>query len=127
MWVPERVWEQSLTGDLADAGVRYTLLDDFHFKNAGLTEEELSSIEKALERIPRLIKKYYDLLVEQDKVLQDLMRELESDEYKNALETVSRIQSGADALSGLDMDEFDIEEGKHAYIFRVPVMRDTLH
>jgi alpha-amylase len=41
MWVPERVWEQSLTSDLADAGIRYTLLDDFHFKNAGLVEDEL--------------------------------------------------------------------------------------
>lgn len=41
MWIPERVWEQSLTGDLADANVRYTLLDDFHFKNAGLSEDEL--------------------------------------------------------------------------------------
>jgi alpha-amylase len=41
MWIPERVWEQSLTSDLADAGVRYTLLDDFHFKNAGLNEDEL--------------------------------------------------------------------------------------
>ena len=41
MWMPERVWEQSLTSDLADAGVRYTLLDDFHFKNAGLDEDQL--------------------------------------------------------------------------------------
>ena len=41
MWMPERVWEQSLTSDLAEAGVRYTLLDDFHFKNAGLGEDEL--------------------------------------------------------------------------------------
>jgi alpha-amylase len=41
MWMPERVWEQSLTNDLVDAGVRYTLLDDFHFKNAGLEEHEL--------------------------------------------------------------------------------------
>ncbi len=41
MWIPERVWEQSLTSDLANAGVRYTLLDDFHFKNAGLGEDEL--------------------------------------------------------------------------------------
>ncbi len=41
MWVPERVWEQSLTRDLASAGVQYTLLDDFHFKNAGLTEDVL--------------------------------------------------------------------------------------
>ncbi|MEX2173406.1 MAG: alpha-amylase/4-alpha-glucanotransferase domain-containing protein [Pirellulaceae bacterium] len=41
MWMPERVWEQSLTGDLAAAGIRYTVLDDFHFKNAGLIEEQL--------------------------------------------------------------------------------------
>jgi alpha-amylase len=43
MWVPERVWEQSLTRDLVDAGARYTVLDDFHFKNAGLAEERLFS------------------------------------------------------------------------------------
>lgn len=41
MWVPERVWEQSFTADIVEAGIRYTVLDDFHFKNAGLTEEQL--------------------------------------------------------------------------------------
>jgi alpha-amylase len=41
MWMPERVWEQSLTGDLAGAGVKYTVLDDYHFKNAGLIDEQL--------------------------------------------------------------------------------------
>ena len=41
MWMPERVWEQSMTSDLVEAGIGYTILDDFHFKNAGLTQEEL--------------------------------------------------------------------------------------
>jgi 4-alpha-glucanotransferase len=41
MWMPERVWEQSLTSDVAAAGIKYTILDDFHFKNAGLTDEQL--------------------------------------------------------------------------------------
>jgi len=41
MWMPERVWEQPLTSDLADAGIRYTMLDDTHFKHAGLRQEEL--------------------------------------------------------------------------------------
>jgi alpha-amylase len=41
MWVPERVWEQMLTGDLQRAGIQYTVLDDFHFRNAGLTDEQL--------------------------------------------------------------------------------------
>jgi len=40
-WIPERVWEQSMTSDLVDAGIRYTMLDDFHFKNAGLSEDQL--------------------------------------------------------------------------------------
>ena len=39
--MPERVWEQSLTSDLVRAGMEYTVLDDFHFKNAGLEEHQL--------------------------------------------------------------------------------------
>jgi len=42
MWVPERVWEQSFTKDIAAAGVEYTVLDDYHFKAAGLGEEQLN-------------------------------------------------------------------------------------
>ena len=41
LWVAERVWEQSFTRDLVDAGIEYTVLDDFHFKCAGLTESQL--------------------------------------------------------------------------------------
>jgi len=41
MWMPERVWEQSLTPDVVRAGMVYTLLDDSHFKKAGLDEEQL--------------------------------------------------------------------------------------
>ena len=43
MWMPERVWESSLTADVAAAGMRYTVLDDFHFKAAGHSDEELTS------------------------------------------------------------------------------------
>lgn len=41
MWIPERVWEPSLARDLADAGIEYTILDDFHFRNAGLLDDQL--------------------------------------------------------------------------------------
>jgi len=43
MWVPERVWEQSFTRDIVEAGIEYTILDDSHFRSAGLTSEELTS------------------------------------------------------------------------------------
>ncbi len=42
MWIPERVWEPSLVSDLADANVQYTILDDYHFCCAGLSQEELN-------------------------------------------------------------------------------------
>lgn len=41
MWIPERVWEQQLASDLREAEIEYTLLDDFHFKNAGLNDDQL--------------------------------------------------------------------------------------
>ncbi len=41
MWMPERVWEQPLTADISEAGIQYTILDDFHFKNAGIAQEDL--------------------------------------------------------------------------------------
>jgi 4-alpha-glucanotransferase len=41
MWMPERVWETSLTADIVQAGIAYTVLDDYHFKAAGWSEESL--------------------------------------------------------------------------------------
>lgn len=41
MWIPERVWEQSFASDIAEAGLEYTLLDDTHFRNAGLSGDRL--------------------------------------------------------------------------------------
>ncbi len=41
MWMPERVWEQSCVRDLVQAGMEFTILDDYHFKKAGLSEKKL--------------------------------------------------------------------------------------
>lgn len=41
MWMPERVWEPSYVRDLTQAGMEFTVLDDYHFKKAGLPEEKL--------------------------------------------------------------------------------------
>jgi alpha-amylase len=34
MWLAERVWEQHLASALVEAGIEYTVLDDFHFQRA---------------------------------------------------------------------------------------------
>ncbi|HLG29216.1 MAG TPA: alpha-amylase/4-alpha-glucanotransferase domain-containing protein [Candidatus Brocadiales bacterium] len=41
IWLAERVWEQSLTKTLAISGVEYTVVDDSHFKSAGMEEDQL--------------------------------------------------------------------------------------
>lgn len=42
LWLPERVWEQSLVSDLARADIAYTILDDCHFRSAGLVDHQLT-------------------------------------------------------------------------------------
>ncbi len=41
IWVPERVWEQNLVSDIADAGSEYTVLDDLHFRQAGVEDGQM--------------------------------------------------------------------------------------
>jgi 4-alpha-glucanotransferase len=41
MWVAERVWEQHLVSAIADAGIEYTVLDDFHFELAGCKVDDI--------------------------------------------------------------------------------------
>src|SRR6185436_16197707 len=40
LWLAERVWEPQLTKPLAEAGVEYVVVDDAHFKSAGLREDQ---------------------------------------------------------------------------------------
>lgn len=42
LWLAERVWEPHLPGVLNRAGIRYTVLDDRHFFEAGLNESDLN-------------------------------------------------------------------------------------
>jgi alpha-amylase len=42
MWLAERVWEPHLPKALKRAGVKYTVLDDAHFKYSGLEDEQLN-------------------------------------------------------------------------------------
>jgi len=41
-WLTERVWESTVVPALADAGIRYVTVDDYHFMCTGKTVEQLS-------------------------------------------------------------------------------------
>ena len=40
-WMTERVWEPQVVDSLVATGLRYVVIDDFHFKCAGISEEEI--------------------------------------------------------------------------------------
>lgn len=42
MWLAERIWEPHLARPIREAGMEYTVLDDYHFQLAGLPEEALA-------------------------------------------------------------------------------------
>ena len=41
-WLTERVWESTVVPALADCGIRYVIVDDYHFLCAGRAPEELN-------------------------------------------------------------------------------------
>jgi 4-alpha-glucanotransferase len=41
MWLAERVWEQPLVSSLVKAGIEFVMVDDTHFKHAGLQDDQL--------------------------------------------------------------------------------------
>jgi alpha-amylase len=41
IWLAERVWEQQLVSSIARAGVEFVVVDDTHFRHAGLQDDEL--------------------------------------------------------------------------------------
>ncbi len=41
MWLTERIWEPHLPSILHDSGVKYLIVDDTHFRYAGLSEDQL--------------------------------------------------------------------------------------
>ena len=44
LWLTERVWEPDLARDLADAGIRYAVVDDRHFLVSGHERESLAAV-----------------------------------------------------------------------------------
>jgi alpha-amylase len=123
MWMPERVWEQSLTNDLADAGVRYTLLDDFHFKNAGLDEDQLHGYyiteddAKLLAVFPGSEKLRYTIPFQ------------EPEETINYLYPIAERQPGAVVTFGDDGEKFGVWPGTKEHVYQNGWLRrffDTL-
>lgn len=111
MWMPERVWEQSLVSDLAKAGVRYTLLDDFHFRNAGLEEDQLHGYY-ITEDDARIVS-----VLPGSERLRYFIPFREPEETIALLRDISQRQPGAVVFFGDDGEKFGSWPGTHEHVY----------
>ncbi len=111
MWTPERVWEPALAASLAQAGMEFTVLDDFHFKAAGLDQEELYGYF-VTEEDGRLL-----FLFPGSERLRYLIPFGTIEETLDYLRHVAQQQPGAVVVFGDDGEKFGVwpETKKHVY------------
>ena len=87
------------------------------FKAHGATEQDLDRIEQVLLTIPRTIKKYYEVMIEQDRALKAMIASLDSDEYRKATAVINKVQSRPNPMSGLTRDDYD----EDLPVYNVPI------
>ena len=95
------------------------------FENSGLSETELHKVEDMLTTIPKVIKKYYEMLVQNDKILMQLINELNSEKYKKAIKIVNKVQQRPNLMTGLGPEEYEEQDHRQGFIFRVPQFREA--
>lgn len=111
MWVPERVWEQSFTGDIAESGIEYTLLDDTHFRNAGLHEDELQGYYLT-EESGRLVKVFAG-----GERLRYLIPYADPQEIINYCRQIAERFTNPVLIFGDDGEKFGVWPGSKAHVY----------
>ena len=112
MWVPERVWEQSFAGDIVEAGVEYTLLDDTHFRNAGLNDDELQGYYLT-EESGRLLKVFAG-----SERLRYLIPYADPDDVIHHCRQVADRFPNAVLIFGDDGEKFGVWPGSNNHVYR---------
>lgn len=121
MWVPERVWEQNFASDIAAAGIEYSVLDDSHFKNAGLPKDKLfghyvTEDEGQLITIfPIAERLRYTIPWEDPERSIEFLRDL-ADRVPNAI-----------AVCGDDGEKFGVWPGTHELVYEKGWLRRFFH
>lgn len=112
MWVPERVWEQSFAGEIVDAGIEYTLLDDTHFRNAGLNEDSLHGFYLT-EESGRLLKVFAG-----GERLRYLIPYADPQELINHCRGIAERFPNAVLIFGDDGEKFGVWPGSKDHVYR---------
>jgi alpha-amylase len=112
MWLAERVWEPHLAKPIAEAGVEYVILDDNHFKAAGLSDAALTGYFLTEEQGVRLA------LFPISQQLRYLIPFREPVETMTYLRERASIAPGGIAVMADDAEKFGGWPGTHDWVYR---------
>jgi alpha-amylase/alpha-mannosidase (GH57 family) len=116
LWLTERVWEPSLPKTLAEAGIAYTLLDEEHFRYAGVRDIHASYATEEEGRGLRVFPI--------DKALRYLIPFRPLAEVEAHLRKVH--EAGGTAILGDDGEKFGVWPGTRRWVYEDGWLRDFL-
>ncbi len=111
LWLTERVWESSLIPDLNHAGIKYTLMDDYHFQCAGFDEDILDGYYMSEEGGTKLG------LFPISKKLRYAIPFLEVDSAIDMIKSYSREENSA-AIIFDDAEKFGMWPGTNEWVYK---------
>ncbi len=118
MWVPERVWEPNFASDIAEAGIEYTILDDSHFRSAGLSDDRLHGYYLT-ENDGRLLKVFPD-----DEHLRYAIPWATPEETIDYLKKMADLHPGSVVSFGDDGEKFGSWPGTKEHVYDKGWLRD---
>ena len=110
LWLTERVWESSLIPDLHKAGIKYTVMDDYHFQCAGFDEDILDGYYMSEEGGTEIG------LFPISKKLRYAIPFLNVDAAINAIKSFDRKENSA-AIIFDDAEKFGMWPGTHEWVY----------
>ena len=111
MWLAERIWEPTLPSTLEDAGMKYTVIDDTHFKYAGLNDEDLNGyfvsedLGKKVFLFPINKELRYTIPFQDVQATMDVLKQMASEDGKNVV------------VFADDGEKFGVWPGTHHHVF----------
>lgn len=110
LWLTERVWESSLIPDLAKAGMKYTVIDDYHFQCTGFDEEILDGYYMSEEGGHEIG------LFPINKKLRYALPFLSVDSAIETIKSFNRLENSA-AIIFDDAEKFGMWPGTHEWVY----------
>lgn len=116
-WLAERVWEPQMASTLAQAGYKYTLLDEEHFQYAGLTQSRFPYITED--------QGYSLVIFPIDKKLRYLIPFRSIEEIDNYFQEIAN--SDGIAILGDDGEKFGLWPGTKGWVYEAGWLESFLN